>query len=255
MTTFNVGTLSASQQRLDTSSAKAADPRWKGLYRAGGFAALFSVALILAAIIVHIAWPPPAWSAGAAIHWFTRFQDNWLLGLLGLDLLIVIGLVLGVPIFLALYVALRHAGESAMAIATTIALIGTVLHLTSNTALEMLSLSRAYAAATTEAQRAMFLAAGEATLAAYYGTAFQVSYVLGYAAKIVIGAVMLRSVVFSKATAYVGMLTGIVGLSFYVPTIGIFLSIFSVLLLAIWNFLVGRRLLQLGRSISKEERL
>lgn len=42
----------------------------------------------------------------------------------------------------------------------------------------MLYLSNQYAAATTEAQRDLFLAAGEAALAAYRGTAFDVYYVL-----------------------------------------------------------------------------
>lgn len=222
--------------------------RWQGLYRLAGAAALATVALTLAAVFAHIAWTPPGWAPGAAIHWFTRFQESWLLGLLGLDLVIVSGLVASVPIFLALYVALRPAGESAMAIATALALLGTVLHLVSNTAFEMLSLSQGYAAATTEAQRAALLAAGEAKLASYYGTAFHVSYVLGYVAKLMIGAVMLRSAAFGKATAYTGILAGIVGLGFYLPTIGLFISILSVLFIATWNVLVARDLFQLARG-------
>lgn len=237
---------SARQQRDESFPVEAADPAWRGLYQVAGVAALVTVGLTLLAVYTHIAWPPPDWSAGSAIHWFNRFQDSWLLGLLGLDLLIVISLVLGVPIFLALYVALRRSGEAAMAIATALALLGTVLHLTSNTAFEMLGLSGGYAAATTEAQRAVFLAAGEAALAGYYGTSFQVSYVLGYAAKIVVGAVMLRSVIFGRATGYLGILTGLVGLGFYLPTIGLFLSVLSVLLIAVWYVLVARRLLELG---------
>ncbi len=244
----------SSVQINQVADAENADARWKCLYLVGAAAALITVALVLMAIIAHIVWPPPAWSPGAAIDWFARFHDNWLLGLLGLDLLIVIGLVLGVPVFLALYVALRRTNEAAMAIATAIALIGTVLHLTSNTAFEMLSLSQGYAAATTETQRATFLAAGEATLAAYYGTAFHVSYVLGYVAKIVIGAVMLRSYVFGKTTAYVGIVAGMVGLGNYVPTIGLFLSILSVLFIAIWNVLIARGLFKLGQGISKDGR-
>jgi hypothetical protein len=219
---------------------------WKGLYQTGSVAALVSVLLIPVAIISHIAWPPPAWSPGAAIDWFTLFQSNWLRGLLGLDLSILIGLVLGIPIFLALYVALRQEDQSAMAIATTIALIGTALHLTSNTAFEMLALSRGYAAAVTEAERTMFLAAGEATLAAYYGSAFHVSYILGYVAKIIIGAIMLRGNIFSKTTGYVGILTGISGLGFYLPAIGMLFSIISVVFVAVWNVLIARRLFQLA---------
>lgn len=227
--------------------------RWIWLYKIGGTAALITVALAIMAIIAHIVWTPPGWSPGAAIDWFNRFQENWLLGLLGLDLLIVISLVLGVPLYLALYIALRRAGESAMVIATAIALIGTVLHLTSNTAFEMLLLSEGYAAAATDAQRAMFLAAGEATLTSYYGTAFHVSYVLGYVTKIIIGAVMLRSVVFGKVTGYMGILAGVTGLAFYLPMVGLFFSIVSVLLIAIWYVMVARGLFQLVQDILKEK--
>jgi len=68
--------------------------------------------------------PPPVWERGAASDWFTRFRDKWLLGLLGLDLMIVIGLVLSVPVYLALYDALRRTAESAMALAMALAWIG-----------------------------------------------------------------------------------------------------------------------------------
>jgi hypothetical protein len=148
----------------------------------------------------------------------------------------------------------RRANESAMVVAVAITLMATVFHLTSNTAFEMLSLSQGYAAATTEAQRAMFLAAGEATLAAYNGTAFHVSYILGYVAKIVIGAVMLRSSVFGKPTAYIGIVAGLVGFGIYVPSIGLFLSILSVLLIAVWNFLIARGLFRLGQDVSNDGR-
>ncbi|MDA8217482.1 MAG: hypothetical protein M0Z94_07660 [Dehalococcoidales bacterium] len=248
--------ISASAVRVkQVARVETADDRWRGLYRAGGAAALITVALTAAAIVAYIAWPPPDWSAGSAIHWFARFQDNWLLGLLGLDLMIAVSLVLGVPFFLALYVALRRAGESAMAVATALALLGTVLHLVSNTAFEMLSLSQGYAAATTEAQRAVFLAAGEAALASYNGTAFHVSYVLGYAAKIAIGFVMLRSAAFGKGTAYTGILAGVAGFGFYLPALGMLLSILSVLVIAVWNVLVARALFRLARGVSPAERM
>jgi hypothetical protein len=57
--------------------------RWKCLYRIGGVAALVGVALIPIQIIIFVVWPPPT----TVSDWFTLFQDNWLLGLLSLDLL------------------------------------------------------------------------------------------------------------------------------------------------------------------------
>jgi hypothetical protein len=99
-----------------------------------------------------------------------------------------------------------------------------------------------------DAQRAAYLAAGEAALSAYYGTVFQVSYVLGYVAYLAIGAVMLRSTAFGRATAYLGILTGVAGFGFYLPAIGLLLSVFVVLLIGVWNALVARRLFQLARA-------
>lgn len=251
MTASLVATTDASRPEGESLAGKA-DPAWKGLYAAGGVAALITVATVPIVIAAFVAAPPPAWAPGAAAEWFALFQRNVLLGLLGLDLLLMISLVLGIPIFLALYVALRRSGESTMAVATAAALVGTVLHLTSNTAFEMLSLSQGYwAAATTDAQRSVFLAAGESALASYYGSAFHVSYLLGYLAKVAIGIVMLRNLVFGRATAYVGILAGVAGLGFYLPVVGLTMSILSVVFVAAWNLLVGRRLLQLGWGVSK----
>lgn len=175
-------------------------------------------------------------------------QGNPLAGLLNLDFALEIGLVLSIPLYLALYVALKQNSRSLMVIATSVALLGTLMHLLSNTAWEMLMLSEAYAAATTDVQRTIYLAAGEATLSTYYGMVFQVSYILGYLAYIMIGIVMRQGKLFGRATANLGILTGIAGFGFYLPKIGLLLSILVVLLIGIWNVMVGRRLFQLGSS-------
>jgi hypothetical protein len=161
--------------------------------------------------------------------------------------LLVVDQILGVPIILALYVALRRASESVMAIATALGLVGMAAYLSSNTAFAMLFLSQQYAVATTEAQRSQLVAAGQAMLATYTGTAFQVNYVVGAFVMVMTALVMLRSKIFSKATAYVGILSSVIGLGLYVPRIGIFLSIASVPFLAVWNVLIARRLFRLGR--------
>lgn len=233
---------------MNLAAAQPLAPRLQGLYRLAAVAAVLTVALTALAIAAHLAWPPPSWSAGSAVHWFERFQASPMLGLLGLDLLIVFSLVLGIPLFLALYLALREEGGAAVLVATAMALAGTLLHLVSNTAFEMLALSQGWSAATSEAQRAVFLAAGEATLAAYQGTAFHVSYVLGYAAKVALGVVMLRSPAFGRAAGRVGILAGVAGFGLYLPRIGILLSIVSVLFIAAWNALLARSLWRLARA-------
>jgi hypothetical protein len=62
--------------------------------------------------------------------------------------------------------------------------------------------------------------------------------------------VMLRDRVraFSKATAYWGIAANMVALGYYVPQVGVYISVFSVVFLWIWYVLIARRLLQLGRT-------
>ena len=94
------------------------DANWRLLYRAGGVAALITAVLIPLQIVVFVAWPPPL--EGTAIDWFALFQDNWLLGLLSLDLFLIVDYVLLVPIVLALYITLRQISAPLMAVATAL---------------------------------------------------------------------------------------------------------------------------------------
>jgi hypothetical protein len=71
------------------------------------------------------------------------------------------------------------------------------------------NLSEGYAAATTDAQRAMFLAAGEALLATFNGTALHLSINLFSIYFLIVSAVMLRSSTFGRVTAYMGILAAI----------------------------------------------
>jgi len=148
-------------------------------------AVLFPAALITAVLIpiqlaVFMAYPFPDTVTG----WFTLLQDNPLAGLVDLDLLLVVDNVLLVVIALALYVALRRASPSLTTIATGLWLLAIAMFIAANPAVEMLALSDRFAAATTEAQRSMSVAAGQALLAGWEGTAFQVGYVVGQLAGI-----------------------------------------------------------------------
>ena len=235
---------SENNKSMDGSHSVTADSPWNWLYKVGGIAALIIVVLIPIQSFIFIAYPPPS----AAIDFFTLFHNNKILGLLDLDLLLTVNNVLLILIYLALYRALRRANESFTAIALTIGLVGIVLYLVSREAtFSMLSLSEQYAAATTEAQRSMFLAAGQTMLTIYNGTAFDLSYVLGGVVILIISAVMLRSNIFGKATAYVGTLMGILML---VPptvgTMGILLSLISLVPTFIWLILIARRLFKLS---------
>jgi hypothetical protein len=134
-----------------------------------------------------------------------------------------------------------------MAIALAFSLLGTALVLAVNPAAAMLTLSDRYAAAPTDAQRAVFLGAGQSLLANWSGTAFDVGYLLGGIGILITAIVMLRSTIFSKFIAYTGLVMGALML---VPasagTVGLLLSLISLAPTVIWLILIARKLFQLG---------
>ena len=233
---------------MSTSRAEpAADPRWRPLYRIGGAAALFSVAIIPIQLIIFIVWGQPE----SALGWFELFRDNKLAGLLAFEVLFVVNAALGIATTLALYVALRRVSESLMAIAMVLGLVEAVAFIVARPALEMLYLSNQYADASTDAQRAALLAAGEAILATFHGTAFHVGINLFSIYYLIVPLVMLRSNIFGRVTAYTGIVAAILNWGLYVPGgLGLILGTLSVIpFLAIWLVLVARRLFLLGRSV------
>jgi hypothetical protein len=120
----------------------------------------------------------------------------------------------------------------------------------------MLILSNRYSDATTDAERASLLAAGEAMMATFEGTAFNVYYVLSAIALLLIAVVMLRSTVFSKRTAYVGL---IAGLFMVIPatagTLGVIFSMLSLIPWVIFLVMIARHFLQMSRERTDLTRL
>jgi hypothetical protein len=232
-----------SPQSGSISVAGRAWSAWKPLYWVGAGAALLAVACIVAAIAVFLAWPPPT----TVESWFALFHRNAFLGLLDLDLLLVTSYVVMIPLYLALYAALRRMSPSFMALALAFNMLGAALILGVNPGVAMLTLSERYAAATTDAQRTTILAAGQALITNWSGSAFVVGYLLGGIAVLITSAVMLRSGIFSKFIAYTGLVMGTLML---VPasagTVGLLLSLASLAPTVLWLILIARKLFQLG---------
>jgi hypothetical protein len=220
--------------------------RWAPLCRVGAAAALTTAVLIPIQVAVFLIWPPPL--DGTADDWFALLRSNRLAGLVDLDLLLAVDNVLLIPLFLALYVVLRRAHESAMTLAVAFGLVGIVLYLASNPAVQMAALSDQYAAATTDAQRAAARAAGEAMLGMWQGSAFHAAYLLGSVAGIVVGFVLLRAGRFGRAAGWLAILANALGLGLYVPRVGVYISVFSVVFLEAWYLLVARHLGRIGRG-------
>jgi hypothetical protein len=233
--------------------AQPAGAAYQSLYTLGGVAAWLAAVFILSEVIGLALYPPPSTVQG----WFLLFQSNRFIGLLnfwGLEVLLYLMFVI---VFLALYAGLKDGHESWMAIALTLALVGIATFLATNNPFAMLALSNQYVAATTDAQRAIFLAAGEALLAGTNQRAvggFNLGFFLVSVAGLVVSSVMLQSRAFSKSTAYVGLLAHALSLADYLrqvltpsATVALLLILPNALFLVIWYLLAGRRLYQLGR--------
>jgi hypothetical protein len=218
--------------------------QWKSLYKIGGIAVLLMILIVPIQITIFSMVPPPSTAEG----WFDLFRDNALLGLLSFELLFIIYGVLAIPLSLALYVALRRTDPALMALYIALTIAGSAALFSARPALEMLHLSSQYTAAMNETQRAMYLAAGEGLLSIFHGTSYMVSYLLGSITGLILSIVMLRSQIFSRATAYVRIASSILDFGLFLPVVGLYVSAFSAVLLFVWNIMIARRMFQLGRS-------
>ena len=251
------------------ANADTPDSSWKSLIRISGVAALIAGVLFRRNIAAEVGLFTQQETPVTVGNWFELLQNNRLLGLVYLNIFDLVNYALVGLMFLALYAVLRRANKSYMAIATTLGFMGIAVYFASNTAFSMLSLSDQYAVATTEAQKTMLVAAGQAMLAlsrfsspgAHPGTGGYVSLLLIAGAGMIISVVMLRSGVFNRATAYVGIVASAFDLAYciayaflpavdsdllavcFIPAAGLFLMI--------WHILIGRRLFQLGRLEGK----
>jgi hypothetical protein len=74
-----------------------------------------------------------------------------------------------------------------------------------------------------------------------------VSYLLGSVGGLLLSAAILRSNIFSRAAAYLRIASSLLDFGLFVPSIGLFISLFSVFSLLAFHILMARRLLQMGR--------
>ncbi len=244
---------------------------WKALYMTGGVAAL------LAVIVFRRNWsaeltvfkgfgifeiPDPLPSS--ALEWFALLQKDLFVGLSLLNLFDLINFALVGLIFLALYAALKNVNKSLMLIAISISLIGVAVYLTANQAWEMFSLSKQYAAATSDGQRSILLTAGDVLLASnhpeapFQSTGIHVGLFLVLSAGLLISIVMLQSDIFGKAAAVCGILAnGLALLGFialvFGPTISWIPPTLSAPFRMVWYVLIAIKLFKLGKSTSITE--
>ncbi|MHB9056858.1 MAG: DUF4386 domain-containing protein [Paludibacteraceae bacterium] len=228
---------------------------WKSLYKIAGIAAIAIALLLLGEVYVYSIIPNPSTTIG----YMELFLKNPLFGLLHFDLLGMISYLLFIPFTLSLYRVLKEKNESVTLIATVLFFVGIVVFFSTNTTFPMLSLSKQYALAGTDTERAMLLASFQTMVTLFKIQAFMLSYIIVSIAWLMIGFVMLQSKNFNKFTSIMGILTGASGIIAELventarALLGVAIAFYfaAIVFLFIWVLLTGRKLLYIGANLHK----
>lgn len=234
------------EARLPGETKAIPDLSWSSLYRAGGISAILFVVSVLVAIVIVVIAPPPLSADGATTLQYIASQK--VLYLIE-QVLWLAPSVFGAVVFLALFQALKHLNKTYTALGALAGFVSWVLGLaiptTGGGAPVLVSLSDQYVTATTAAQHAAFATAAEAFIA--LNNTSSASGILAPLGILILSLVMLKGV-FPKGVAYLGMVTGTLGMisEAFRPMIGPGYFVYGLLLPA-WFLAVGWKLYRLVR--------
>jgi hypothetical protein len=225
-------------------TASSVDDEHRALYRAGGISALLIGIGYLAIFPLYArVGAPPMGDGEVWLRYLAGKTTVWW-AILWLSVLTDF---LFVPVGLSLFVALQRISRTRMLVATALVLLFVVLDLTVTWShyASLLTLSARYDAATTDGQRAMYVAAATYGSAIFASRLFVVYAILDLSSAILlIATVMLRGT-FNRTAAWIGLATGVSGIA---SIAGWGMTIIANALLAtVWLLLVGYRLCQLAR--------
>ena len=230
-----------------------ADSSWNGFYKISGVATFVIIVFFLIDIICWITLGPyPSNAEG----WFTLLQNNKFVGFSLLSFPTFFGMILYYLTFFGLYSTLKQVNNVYTLLAALFAFLGLTILLITNMAYPMVYLSNQYQAATIESQKILLLAAGETKIATV-NTGMILGGFFVEGAALIFSVIMLRSNVYGKIIAYLGILghgldlTRIVMILAFVPEkVAAILLMIGGLPQFLWLFLVGRKFLKLGWSKS-----
>jgi len=242
------------------SLADSSDRQLKGIYLFGAITSVIVISGTLLDITVgSITGGNLSALPHSAVDRFTQLQSNPILGLYNLDLLNLIVQVMMIPSYVAIYAAHRKTVHGFALLSLIIFLTGTILFVAGNVALPMYELSVKYAAATSESQKMLFAAAGEAMLSrgTHGSLGVFIGFILPNLAGIIMSWVMLRGRIFNRITGWLGLLGSILisvylVLVTFVPGVQTMATLFAApggLMLMAWIVLFTIKLFKLWRHI------
>jgi hypothetical protein len=221
----------------------------KGLYRVGGVSA---IVLSMSYIIITVLYVLGGALPDGGEEWLKHLAKHTLewRAILGFSVLTDF---LFIFVAWSLYIALKKINKNAML--TGIGFLGLFvvldLAVTWPNYASLINLSGKYVAAINDTERMTFVAAADYAFGVLSSRLFAVYAILVPALGIlIIGLVMLKAT-FSKVTAYLGMVTGILGIisvvgPLFIAALGMTVIITSILT-TVWVLLVGFKLIRLSQ--------
>jgi hypothetical protein len=218
------------------------DPSWKGVIKWGGLALLLAGVIIIVFVIsVGVFQVTLPLNAEEILEY--PFVPT------SLFVMTLVGELLLFPGFLALYFTLRDDDRAKMFIATALGTFSVVMFFVSRGLIISLGqISGRYLGTTDPTMKAAYLAAAEMAERTQnvYSTMALIFLSL---ASILVGLVMLKGKTFSKPVSYIVILSGV--FTIFTPFavnlgIPIVISLIGLILMLIWQILVGIKLYKLG---------
>lgn len=238
---------SAAIRRSASTPADLADPRWKDLYRVGGYTSIVLFIIPLIAVTAYFIWPYIPGEAPLT-DIYALVQENPLGAFFALDTPVLIGALFTVSLVVALYAALKSVNESYALLALVLGVLATAALIPMRPVTEIVALSNLYTAAETVAAQERYLAAGEALIQTFHGSAWLVYMALTAISFLISTMLMLQSDLFPRPTAYVGIVANLLIAGIFVPAVGTLLLFGGTLVGMVWSIQLARNFLRLARQ-------
>lgn len=224
---------------------------WGDIYLIGIIAIILSEIVIFLSIAGTFIWPyAPGNKSMEEI--FQLLHDNLMGGLISLDLLLVLGNIIGILIFIALFASLKEINKSWALTAFVLGIFAVILIIPARPIAELVSLSKSYAGATSEILKNRYLASGESLIAMFNGTNWIVNTFFGGFSFLISSVLMLKSEHFGKTAGWIGIISNIFVCLFFIPVIGIYLLLISMIGYIVWYILIAKGLFRLWKMTKKQ---
>ncbi len=223
------------------------------LYKAGGWTSFFFLvySFVSISILIFLDGGYPE----TATECFEMINENRFIALLRLDIVSVIAIPFYYLLFFSIYQALKKDHELIAKIALFCVLAGVTVFIAGVNLASIIVVSDKYHATTSPEMKQHLLAACEGMLASdmWINTGAIIRGILIETGAFIFSILMLKTVIFSKATGWIGVLTHgfdlssvLIGL-FFPPIKEIFTMVAGPLYI-VWFVLVGIRLFQLSKN-------